>query len=254
MSRLFPYLPNQSLSALQDEVSSAATSPAKKDILLVVHNQLDYVTACVESIQQHTKNYNLFIYDNGSDASTRSYLKGLGDEVTLCRDEVNRGFIYPNNFLVQHGDAPYIILINSDVIVFDGWDLVLTGFLEQNPDVAQVGFLGGFLDSRAQGVRAGYGDGVDYICGWCFCIPRSVYDEHGLFVEEDLEFAYGEDSDFSMRLREAGRRIYALQVPLAHHFGNKTVKEVMQETNITPYLTKNHEYLQRRWQKFLPSG
>jgi GT2 family glycosyltransferase len=254
MSNLFPYLPTRSLVAMQDEVMSASKVPAEKDIILVVHNQLDCVKACVESIQQHTENYNLFIYDNGSDASTRSYLKSLGDDVTLCRDEANRGFIYPNNFLVKHGHAPFIIPINSDVIVYEGWDLVLTGYLEQYPQVAQVGFLGGYLDARAQGVAAGFGGDIDYICGWCFCIPRSVYEEFGLFDETNLEFAYGEDSDFSMRLREAGRRIYALQAPLAHHFGNKTVKEVMQEMNITPYLTKNHEYLRRRWQKFLPSG
>jgi len=242
------------LSMIREEVLSASPEPRQKDIIIVVRDQLEYVKGCIESIQEHTKNYHLFIYDNGSLPPTRDYLKGLGDDVSLCRDEKNQGFIYPNNFLVQQGNAPYIILINTDVLVAEGWDLVLTGFLEKHPEFAQVGFLGGFLDVNGKGIRGGYGSDVDYICGWGFCIPRAVYNDFGLFDDENLKFAYCEDSDFSMRLREAGRKIYALRIPLAHHFGNKTVTEVMKEQSLAGYLTDNHAYLKKRWKKFLPSS
>lgn len=242
------------LSAIREEVLSASPEPREKDILLVVRDQLDYVKECVSSIQHHTENYHLFIYDNGSLPETRDYLRGLGDDVTLCRDEENKGFIYPNNFLIQHGNAPYVILINSDAIVYEGWDLVLTGFLEKNPAFAQVGFMGGYLDSNGKGIRGGFGSSVDYVCGWCFCIPRYVYNEFGLFDDKNLKFAYCEDSDFSMRLKEAGRKIHALGVPLAYHYGNKTVLEVMKQQDINPFVIANHEYLRKRWRRFLPSA
>jgi GT2 family glycosyltransferase len=219
---------------------------------MVVHNQLDYTRQCIESIQRHTQNYNLFIWDNGSNEETLAYLRSLPDDVTLVRVDYNQGFIGPNNRLVQLGKAPYIILINTDAIVYEGWDQLLVGWLVSNPNTAQVGFQGGILNHLGQGVGVRFGGDIDYVCGWCSCIPRHVYDEFGLFDETHLEFAYCEDSDFSMRLREAGKNIYALHTQLAHHFQNKTVVEVMKEQEIRHFIARNHEYLRKRWEKFLP--
>ena len=85
-----------------------------KDILIIVHNQLEYTRQCIESIQANTKNYNLYIWDNNSNKETREYLETL--DATLCCSNKNTGFIFPNNALAKLTDSDYIILLNNDTV------------------------------------------------------------------------------------------------------------------------------------------
>jgi len=247
------------LDQLKTEVALASNFPRQVDILIVIKDQLEYVRHCIESIRHNTSFYHLYLWDNGSESPTANYLKEVAqdDNVTLHREEENKGFIAPNNRLAEMTSSQWLIIINSDCYVHQGWDLAMTGWLENNKHCAQVGYAGGFLDHTGRGVRGGLGGGVDYISGSCFCIPRDIYEKFGLFDEEHLKFAYCEDSDFSMRLREAGYSIYALHLPLVIHYGNKTSIPLIQgdaERKIVKQIADNHIYLQQRWKKFLPKN
>ena len=229
--------------------------PVKKDILIVVKDQLEYIWQCVESIFKYTEDFNLYIWNNGSDESTTNYLKSL--EVRGVRIEhhhKNIGFIEPNNRLIEIGESPYVILLNSDTLVAPNWDKVLVGFLQQNEDFAQVGYMGSVINSDGMGGSSEFGENIDYIPGWCFCIPRKIYQEIGLFDEKNLRFAYGEDSDFSFRLREKGWRIYSLHLDLVRHYENVTVKAVRNEIDTKESFINNHSYINKRWSKFLKRG
>jgi hypothetical protein len=233
-----------------------------KDIIIVVKDQLSYFKDCIESIQKNSTNYHLYIWDNGSKKETQDYIESLvfkynpeKDEnyaITTIRSEGNTGFIHPNNELIALGTSPYIILLNSDTKVFENWDNTMISFLSQNPDVAQVGYWGGHLDSSGRGFGGTNGYEIDYVPGWCFCISRNTYQEFGLFSEK-LKFAYCEDSDFSLRLQEAGKKIYSLYTPLVHHYQNVTVKDVEKETEIDLKFTfdHNHNYIKERWKDYL---
>lgn len=232
-----------------------------KDILIVVKDQLSYFEECIESLMHHTNNYHLYIWDNGSKSNVDDYIQKLISKcdlendnwkITTIRSETNTGFIYPNNELVAIGESPYIILLNSDTRVFKNWDTTMIGFLKNNPDVAQVGYWGGYLGPDGKGFGGSNGWDVDYIPGWCFCINRQTYDQFGLFSDK-LRFAYCEDSDFSLRLKESGKKIYALHSLLVHHHENKTVEEVRKEGIIDMRLTfeGNHAYMRDRWKDYL---
>lgn len=229
---------------------------ASKDIIIPVHDQVDYLKTCVESLREHTKNYHLYIWDNASGPETQSYLKelmySLPDQITVMRSDANLGYIYPNNELVTWGTGDYIILLNSDTKVYDGWDKAMLGFLQAHPEVAQVGYLGGLLNERGEGGRAEWGWNVDYILGFCSCFSRKVYREFGLF-DTQLNFAYCEDSDFSIRLQEAGRKIYAMHLMLVSHFENKTIEVVANEGTVDckANFAKNHEVIRSKWKDYL---
>lgn len=233
-----------------------------KDILIVVRDQLDYFQECIKSVFQNTKNFHLYIWDNGSGEETRSYIDQLVKDynpetdthyaITTVRSEQNTGFIHPNNELIALGTSPYIILLNSDTKVFENWDSTMITFLKQNESVAQVGYWGGHLDSTGRGFGGSNGYDIDYVPGWCFCIDRDTYKKVGLFSDK-LKFAYFEDSDFSLRLKEAGKKIYALYAPLVHHYQNKTVKTVEKEGKLDLRATfeHNHSYVKERWKQYL---
>lgn len=242
---------------INDECIAAQTvDDRSKDIIVVVHNQLSYIHTCLQSIKEHTKNYKLYIWDNGSDQDTKDFLEFqcLNSEGTieLIRSETNLGFIKPNNDLAAIGDGDYIILLNSDTQVYKHWSDVMLAHLQNNPETAQVGFWGGYLDETGKGFGGDHGSLVDYIPGWCFAISRGTYNRYGLFSKE-LEFAYCEDADLSLRLKEAGYGLYSLYSPLVQHFGNKTITEVHKKGDIDVAATfeRNHRYMRRRWDGYL---
>jgi GT2 family glycosyltransferase len=256
MSRILFGIYQHHQKEITDELmTSMKYQPVTKDILIIVYNQVDYLRRCVESINQHTQDFHLWIWDNGSDVTTQIYLDTLHDNnnVTVIRSEDNQGFIIPNNRLAAMGSNPYIILLNSDTEVMANWDKPLIAWLQQNPDVGATGYQGCVLDERGKGglIRLGYE--IDYISGWCLCTSRAIYDEIGLFDEDHLEFAYCEDCDFSLRLKENGRRVYALHMTQVAHFENKTITTVAKGKPqwLQDHFDHNHQYLRERWSTFL---
>tara|TARA_Y100000034_G_scaffold73807_1_gene88760 strand:+ start:958 stop:2052 length:1095 start_codon:yes stop_codon:yes gene_type:complete len=245
-----------------------------KDILIVVRDQLEYFKECIESIQEHSTLYNLLIWDNDSGPETKKYLQellmkwqdqqSLSDmadggkidwTIEVITSETNTGFIPPNNALAECATGDYIILINSDCKVFEGWDTAMLGFLQHHPDVKQIGYWGGHLTEEGRGFGGSNGYEIDYVPGWCFCIDRATYEEFGLFNKQ-LQFAYCEDADLSLRLQEAGHKIYALYTPLVHHYQNKTIKTVEREgeVDVRASFKHNHEYIELRWKDYLKTN
>jgi len=219
---------------------------AEKDILIVVHNQLEYLKICIESIRGNTENYHIFVWDNGSDQDMQDWLAEQKDIVTV-RNEENLGFIIPNNELIKLGNSPYVILLNSDTMVMKDWDKSLISHLQQDQQLAQVGFAGGILDEDGKGKWVQFGTEVDYIAGWCFAIRRETYEKHGLFDQENLEFAYGEDADFSLRLQQAGQTVRALHLGLVCHFQNKTILQVCHKLDCRKTFEQNHRFIKQKW-------
>ncbi len=225
------------------------------DIIIVVHDQLDYVRKCIESLYKHTKDFKLYLWDNNSLSPTAEYLKEVAhsnDNVVLARHDKNIGFILPNNLMASRGNSPYITLLNSDTEVSAGWDTALKGWLTLHPHCKQVGYEGGLLEADAKGSGKFWGGSwIDYLSGWCFTIHRNTYEKFGLFDDVNLKFAYCEDSDLSLRLKEAGHEIYAMHIRLVKHYGNATVKEVAKVTDTSASFLSNHQYMRDLWKEYL---
>jgi len=233
-------------SEIKQELSMIQVCENKsKDIIIVVHDQIDYLRITIESIVAHTENYHIYVWDNYSGAETQAYLKDLmfkmEDKLTVMRSDANIGFIEPNNQLATWGSGEYIILLNSDVKVFGGWDTSMLGFLQQHTDVGMVGQCGGLLDETGVGGRMAFGYEIDYIPGWCLCLSRETYNKFGLFNPR-LKFAYAEDSELGIRLQTAGLKIYALHLMLVHHYENKTINCVRKQGGIDVAATFGHNH------------
>ena len=246
----------ENFEKIKQELSdSDAAENCHKDILIVVHDQLNYIKNCIESILDNTKNFTLHVWDNASKPETSNYLSELKNKkiINLYESKNNIGFIVPNNYMASKSSSDYLILLNSDCEVYKNWDTVLIGGLIKNKNIAQIGYLGGKLNKEGKGYKGVYGGfEADYICGWCFCISREIYNKFGLFDDKNLKFAYCEDSDFSLRLRDAGYAVYVCYAgDLVKHYGNKTVFQVLSEKDISKDLKSNQNYIIKKWSKFL---
>ena len=238
----------------QELLWSLSCEDQMKDILIVVKDQHEYIQNCIESLYKNTSNFNLFIWDNASEPETAHYLELVykqHDNCHLYTSETNEGFIMPNNRLVKHTVSPYIILLNSDTEVKENWDQVLLGGLQNDPKIGAIGYGGCLLDENFKGGNVSFNRNIDYVAGWCICFNRSILDKFGLF-DSQFEFAYCEDADFGLRLKEAGYDLYAANLDLVLHYENKTVKALIntdQRKILQTYFKKNHETLTQKWQK-----
>jgi GT2 family glycosyltransferase len=222
----------------------------EKDIIIIVKDGYEYIKNCIDSIKLNTDKYHLYIWDNNSQPQTRDYLQDLvSDNIHIYRSNANLGFIVPNNKLVELSFSPYVILLNSDTVVMPMWSRGLTSVLQLMPKIGAVGYGGGVVNEDCIGVQAAYGTEIDFVQGYCLALRRDTYEKFGLFDDTNLRFAYGEDSDFCFRLKEAGMICYAISLELLWHKGGATSANVMEE--VRPAFNANHNYLKKRWKKYL---
>lgn len=216
--------------------------PASTDIITVVHNQFHHTRRFLQSLSKTSRTHKLFLWDNHSDPPTSSLLKKQPFEV-LVRSEENLGFITPNNSLYQRGDSEYVVLLNNDTVLSPGWLEAMIGYLQGNSRVGVVGYQGGFLNENFVGTGVGSGE-TDYVCGWAMCFRRR--DAGKNLFDDRLKFAYGEDSDFCLRMREKGLSCHSLSLRYVTHVGSATARK----TGCRVTFESNHLYLREKWGDF----
>ena len=215
----------------------------KCDLVIPVYNGLGYLKKCLDSILAYTKTNtcHIIIIDDDSDSHTQRYLRRLAGEypgqITLHRNPENLGFVKSCNLGITLGNAPFVALVNSDVVVTPGWLERLVVCAESDPRIAAVNpftnhaaqidlplapganFFG--MDEYLQ--RHAPTAAVDVVTGVGFCLllRRSVLEQVGIF-DEIYGRGYGEESDLCMRLTTQGHRTVVASNVYVYHQGRGT--------------------------------
>lgn len=92
------------------------------DIILPVFNSLNHVREAVTSVLECTAGvvYQLLLVDDASDRRTATYLESIAanfPQARLLRQPENRGFVQACLRGYSASQAPFICLLNSDVVV-----------------------------------------------------------------------------------------------------------------------------------------
>ena len=95
-------------------------------IVVPCWNQREFTELCVPAPFRHTRPvWELIVIDNGSTDDTAAYLAGVRDAasvpVTVIRKAQNVGFPRAINQGLQAGPGEYLVLLNNDAVVSDGW-------------------------------------------------------------------------------------------------------------------------------------
>jgi ADP-heptose:LPS heptosyltransferase len=141
----------------------------------------------------------------------------------------------------------YFVVLNNDVEVPPSW-LTTMGACFSDPKVAVVGTKGQCSALTKEGVGCP-GTVVEYIEGSCLMTPVSLARKHGLFLDI-YRFAYNEDADYSLRMREAGYLISQADVKLLHH-GSKTSELVKKTVDLDGYKARNAAIFKNQWKNYL---
>jgi hypothetical protein len=193
------------------------------------------------------------VADNASTDASCQVVTGEFPTVRLIRLTENFGFAEGYNRALQQVEAEYVVLLNSDVEVTDGWLLPLRQYLDAHPDVAAVqpkllsqrqkthfeyaGACGGYIDRYGypfcrgrifSTVEADHGQydapaPIFWASGAALCIRLADYRESGGL--DARFFAHMEEIDLCWRLRSRGRKIVCVPASTVYHVGGATLKK-----------------------------
>jgi len=92
----------------------------KTDIIVACYNGIADAVEMHQSLKNYTKDYRLIVVDNHSTDGTREYFESQ-DGVEVIRLDKNYGFAGAINKALERVEAPNVALLNSDLILTDGW-------------------------------------------------------------------------------------------------------------------------------------
>jgi GT2 family glycosyltransferase len=214
-------------------------------VIIPVYNDVDMTMACLRSLSEHSPAEVRVEYVVVDDASTTDVIGRFAcvDGVTLLRNGVNLGFLRTCNRAALLSEADYLVFLNNDTLVREGWLDALVRVAEQDPRVGVVGSklifpdgtlqeAGGLIWRDASGWNYGRGSraddpsysyvrDADYCSGAALLVRRSLFEQLGGF---DVRYApaYFEDSDLCFAARQAGFRVVYQPLSVVVHLEGGT--------------------------------
>jgi GT2 family glycosyltransferase/glycosyltransferase involved in cell wall biosynthesis len=238
-------------------------------IVVLSYDNPEYLRLCLESIWAKTRHssYDVYVVQNGSDPGIDAYLAREAEareRLHVVRPGSNLGFARANNLAVElAGECEYVVLLNDDVVVTDGWLGTLLRHLEDDT-VGIVGPVTNWTGNEAR-VDVDY-DGIDSmdafatrhtaahagktfdiasLAMYCVAIRRRLFDSLGR-LDERFEVGMFEDDDFARRVRDAGLRVVCAEDVFVHHWGRASFSR-MEQDQYDAVFEANRRRFEEKW-------
>ncbi len=213
-------------------------------IVIPVFNQVEFTRSCLASLQEHTGDlsFEVIVVDDCSNDETTK----LGEEVpnlVYLRNKSNSGFIESCNRGAAEARGGYLVFLNNDTIVSDGWLDALHETFQYEPAAGLVGSkliypdgrlqeAGGIIWRDASGWNRGkfqdasrpeynYLREVDYCSAASVMIPKELFLSLGGF-DPKYKPAYYEDTDLAFKVAQAGSKVLYQPLSVVTHFEGAT--------------------------------
>ncbi len=227
-------------------------SGASVAIVILNYNGRNYLERFLPSVIASTYAHKkIVVADNASNDDSIEYVQKHFPTVELIVNTQNDGFAGGYNWALQHVEADYYVLLNSDVEVPDNWIEPIIELMEQHPDIGAAqpkmiayndrssfeyaGACGGWIDclgypfSRGRVFDVlekdlGQYDRIQDIfwaTGAALFIRSSLFHSTGGFNTDF--FAHQEEIDLCWRIQLAGYRIVVVPESKVFHVGAGTL-------------------------------
>jgi GT2 family glycosyltransferase len=198
-------------------------------IVIPVYNKWIYTAACLRSLAETScsTSFEVIVVDDQSADESAEMLDAI-DGLTCIRNEENLGFGGSCNRGAREARGTYIVMLNNDTQVLDGWLDSLLDTFERFPDTGLAGARlifpdgtlqenGGIIFNDGSGWNYGRNDDadrpeyqytreVDYCSGACIMLKTELFNELEGF-DNRYSPAYYEDTDLAFRVRARGLKV-----------------------------------------------
>lgn len=228
-------------------------------VVIVNYQTFELTKNTINSILEYSYPFSLeiIVVDNASGDDSLSRLKGcFKDNVIFIASSENNGFAAGNNQALEIAKGKYVLLLNSDTIVWEDTLENVYGYMEKHSDVGTAGcrvvLENGDLDKACKRTFPNVKNSffrlfhvptkskddnynlvdlpddevyeIDCLTGAFMFIRKDALDDVG-FLDETF-FMYGEDIDLCFRIKEAGWKIiYYGKSKITHFKGASSKKQ-----------------------------
>ncbi|MFH1545362.1 MAG: glycosyltransferase family 2 protein [archaeon] len=210
-------------------------------IIIPNYNTKNFLEKCLYSIKENppSSTYEVIVIDDASEDGSREMIEKKFPLVKLIWNKKNLGLSKSFNIAIRKSSGSFILLLNSDTLIFPKSIDEMLSTLEANPDAGIAGcrllnkdgstqFTFGYFPfpfsfikrklfkKKLKEKREPFA--VDWVCYACVLIKREVIQDIGLF-DEDFVF-YNEEIDYSYRAKKKGwNTIYTPRASIIHFQG-----------------------------------
>lgn len=222
-------------------------------IAILNYNGKEFLESFLPSVSfsSNKEEVDVVVIDNHSSDNSVQYVKEWHPEIRTISLTKNYGFAEGYNRGLKTVDAEYLVLLNSDVMVTEGWLDPVLALLDSDKHIAAAQPLVLSLENKQEFEYAGAAGGFLDVLAYPFCRGRlfdEVEKDHGQFKEnaeifwcsgaamvvrskvfKDLGgfdgtyFAHHEEIDFCWRAKRAGYKIMACGESKVYHMGGGTL-------------------------------
>ncbi len=242
----------------------------KVSVIIVNYNVKYFLEVCVHSVLRAAQGLEteVIVVDNNSSDGSCDFVRQRFPSVTLIQNKENVGFSRANNQAVAIARGEYILFLNPDTVMPEGFLKTTIAYMDQHPEAGALGPR--LIDGKGQFApdskksfpslsvaifkttglnkifsRSAYINKyyavhvaeretaeVDVLSGCCMLVRKEAMEKSGGPFDEDY-FMYCEDVDLSYRIQKAGyKNIYYPEVDLIHYKGESTRKMTLSYVRI----------------------
>ena len=237
-------------------------------IIMLTWNALKYTKKTIESIQKHTTYpHEIIFVDNASKDGTQKYLRRQAKKhpnFKLIENKTNKGFAAGNNQGVAAAQGQYIMLLNNDVLVSEGWLNELVRAFEKDEHIGMVGPITNSISGRQMVQEVPYKDVAGYepfaekiltqntdkitprrrIAGFVVLMEKTLYQDVG-GLDESFGIGNYEDDDLCLKVRRDGYAIMVHEGVFIHHYGSQTF--IANKIDYTASLKSKGKVFKQKW-------
>ena len=243
-------------------------------IIILEYFSLQDVKRCISSIRSsiETLPHEIIVSSNSCySIDKQNKIINTFKDVKWLFNEKNGGFAYGMNKGLAEASGRYLLIINSDVIIQNGFRGMIE-FMEANPGIGAIGpqmiddfgliqdtcrpyvTLPGFVSRQIRRLitreisvmtkNFNYSmiQTVDWLAGACIMIPYSVFSLTGGFSTD--YFMYAEDMDLCTRIRQYGYEVVYYPKMQVIYKGSRQARKLNKFTRM--FITSHLKY----WMKF----
>jgi len=230
-------------------------------ILLPTWNNLPFLRLCVESLRRYSsREHQLIVHANDGSDGTREWLRAEGIEHTAS--EANIGICHAVNLAGEKARGEYVVYFNDDMVAAPGWDAALERALDRIKRHDAFMLSSTMIEPAASGnacvVVHDFGRDPESFdlerfareapklarADWLGAtwpptlVPRALWHQVGGY---SIEFSpgMGSDNDFSMKLWQAGCRVFlGVGDSLVYHFSETSTRRIRKNDGRRQFLMK----------------